>query len=752
MEKNERYDYYNHLTGLNKWSFSSKKNPDKIINVSDGPSGIRRDRPISAPVTDSDENYLNYVCFPTPSAIAASFDKNVAYKVGTYLAKECLNSNTQILLAPAINIKASTLCGRNFEYFSEDSCLTGVMASNEIKGLGDYNVGACLKHYALNSKELGRRTVSAEVSKRAINDTYLKAFNYVLRNNDVAAIMTSYNKVNGEYVPESSYMMNKLRNVFKYDGLVMSDWNAVSNRPLTIHLGLDLEMPKSKYDNDYLDNGYGKVFNDEDLIRNDDRIDKVCSKYYNNEIYTLDLGKLHYKAVELANETMVLVKNEKNFLPLDDKDKLLVIGEFASAPTFVGNGSGYVTGYRKKTFLDILNEKEIDYTFLQGYDKRGLIVDYNDIKKLHYKKVLVFLGQYDEGEGKDRDNISLTESQINLISMLKKYKIKFATVVITGSVVDIKDTYEASKAMMISYFAGEGQAEAIFNNLYGIHNPCGRLPETWISDVNQNPLNTEVLRKDDYYMYYDNDIYVGYKYYDKYKTEGFMLKFGYGLSYSTFKVSDGKFDLLKDRVKVSIDVKNTSKVDGAIILQLYVRKVHSTIYRPVRELKDFNKLYLEPKEKKTMTLEVLFEDLKAYKEEIDDYALEDGLYEFMVADSLDNIYAHATIMINGVSFNYHKEPISLKRKEISSEYTIDSPIGSLFNNEYFKEYVKNKNLPIDIANFETIYKDYVNEPIRLLVSELNVNLSTQDLFDLVLNMNNSDKELNKHLNYEYLKD
>lgn len=750
MEKNERFDYYNHSTGLSEWTFSSKEHPDRIIRVNDGPSGLRRERSSSLPIYDYDDNNIKNVCLPTPSAVAASFDKKVAYEVGNCLAKQCLSVNTHIILAPSMNLKVSPLCGRNFEYFSEDPYLTGILAASEVKGIQEYGVGATIKHYALNSREFSRRIVSSEVSKRALNETYLSAFNYVIKHASPSSIMTSYNKVNGEYVPESFYMMNRLLNTMSFKGLVMSDWVAISNRAVSMHYGLDLEMPKSKVDNEYIDLGYNKIFNDEDLIRNDKRLDEISEKYGNNKIHELNNGKLHYKAVSLASKSIVLAKNEKNTLPFDVKDKVLVLGEFASNPVFVGTGSGSVSAYRKKSFIDILTEKDIKFKYLQGYDKKDILVKYEEIKKSHCKKIVLFIGQYEEGEDKDREDIELTQSQLKLIALLKEHKVKFTTVVITGSVLNIEEVYNASKALVISYLAGEGQAEAIFNNLYGIYNPSGRLPETWISSLDQNPFNKEMTDKNIYYMYYDNDIYVGYKYYELNKSDKFMLPFGYGLSYSTFSYDNAQFNLENDKVTATIEVTNTSKIDGEAVLQLYVRKVHSNIYRPLKEMKDFDKVMVKAKDKATMHFEVELDELKAYRTETDKMELEDGLYEFLIADGLENVYANASIMLNGVKFYIIKKPAKLDRKEISNNYTINSPIGSLFNNQYFKEYVKNMNLPIDADNFEKLYVQYRNEPLRLMLLEPSMNLSIYQLNDLVANLNNSERELSKHVNYEYL--
>ena len=339
MDRNERYERYKYLTGLSAWEIASYSDPSNVMILNDGPSGLRK--PLKNGFTEQNE-VIKTVCMPTPSALAASFDEEACYESGELIAKECLHHKTNILLAPGINIKRYVMCGRNFEYFSEDPYLTGTLAARYVNGLEDNGVGACVKHYACNSQEHGRTINSSEVSLRALNEIYLRAFKYTLKYSKPSSIMTSYNRINGVYVNESEYLLQKkLRNEYGFDGLIMSDWCAVSDKGKTFRTGLNIEMPLAKMSYEFMDRGYGESFDDEDLIKLDNEIHKTISKFKDTEpLESLDLDKLHSQAVSVADKTIVLVKNEDAYLPVKKQEKLLVLGYFANHARFVGKGSG----------------------------------------------------------------------------------------------------------------------------------------------------------------------------------------------------------------------------------------------------------------------------------------------------------------------------------------------------------------------------------------------------------------------------
>ena len=748
MEKQERYERYKYLTGLSAWEIASYSDPSNVMILNDGPSGLRK--PLKNGFTEQNE-VIQTVCMPTPSALAASFDTDVCYSSGELIAKECLHHGTNILLAPGINIKRYVMCGRNFEYFSEDPYLTGVLAAQYVRGLEENGVGACVKHYACNSQEHGRTVNSSEVSLRALNEIYLRGFKYTLKYSSPSSIMTSYNRINGVYVNESEYLLQKkLRDEFGFRGLIMSDWCAVSDKGKTFRTGLNIEMPLAKMSYDFMDRGYGKTFDDEDLIKLDDEIHNTISKFKDTKpLEELDLDKLHNRAVSVADKTVVLVKNEGKYLPVSREDKILVLGYFANHARFVGKGSGWVNAYKETTFLDVLDSDGIKYDFLECYDEEKVTVTREELAKYQgYDKVLLFLGQYqsDESEGIDRSTIDLRGQQIEVLHMVKEIFGSFATVLVSGSVVNVKDAFHLSDSMLITYLAGEGQSEAIYNNLYGYHNPSGRLPETWISSLDQNPINAEYARRDIYHTYYHDDIFVGYRYYDL-QDNGFILPFGYGISYSDFSYSDFSYRTVGERIEISLNITNESDIDGEDVIQIYIGKEDSDIYRPKKELKAFGKAFVKAHTTERMTLMVDVDDVKSYRDLTDSFELEDGKYQVYVALSSERILDKADISLSGVKFEKQPAPKRLEKREVPTKYTLDTPAGILFENELFKKYVRENNLPIDVDDFEKRFFWIDSKALRVTICDGDINISYEDMEGLVDYLNEN-SEINRSINFD----
>ena len=749
MDKSERYNRYKYLTGLSAWEIASYRDPSKVLILNDGPSGLRK--PLKNGFTEQNE-VIQTVCMPTPSALAASFDEKACYETGELIAKECLHHKTNILLAPGINIKRYVLCGRNFEYFSEDPYLTGILASAYVNGLEDNNVGACVKHYACNSQEHGRTVNSSEVSLRALNEIYLRGFKYTLKYSNPSSIMTSYNRINEVYVNESEYLLQKkLRGEFGFKGLIMSDWCAVSNKGVTFKTGLNIEMPLSKMSYEITDRGYGKTFDEEDLIKLDDEIYNTVSKFNNTkQLEELNLDELHNQAVSVANKTVVLAKNDNNYLPISNSDRILVLGYFANHARFVGKGSGWVNAYKITTFLDVMDSCNVGYDFLECYDEEKITVTLEDLRKYQnkYDKVLLFLGQYqhDESEGIDRSTIELRPQQIEVLKMVKEVFDSFATVLVSGSVVNVKDVFNLSSSMMITYLAGEGQSEAIYNNLFGLNNPSGRLPETWISSLDQNPINKEYARRDIYHTYYHDDIYVGYRYYDL-QDNGFILPFGYGLSYSKFAYSDFSYSISNKKIEISLNITNESDIDGEDVIEIYIGKKASDIYRPIKELKAFKKAFVKAGATERVTVEVDIDDIKSYRESTDSFELEDGVYEVYVALNTDLIINEAQIRLDGVKFEEQLKPKQLEQKEVPSKYTLDTPAGILFENDVFKKYVKDNNLPIDVENFEKKLFWIDSKALRVTIGDGDINI-TYEQMERLIDYLNEHSEINRSINFD----
>ena len=749
MKKQERYERYKYLTGLSAWEIASYSEPESVIVLNDGPSGLRK--PMKNGFTEQNE-IIKTVCMPTPSALAASFDEEACYESGALIAKECLHHGTNILLAPGINIKRYVMCGRNFEYFSEDPYLTGKLAAGYVRGIEDNGVGACVKHYACNSQEHARTINSSQLSLRALNEIYLRAFKYTLKYSAPSSIMTSYNRINGEYVNESEYLIKKkLRGEYGFRGLIMSDWCAVSDKGRTFSTGLNIEMPLSKMSYDYMDRGYGDSFTDEDLLLLDKEILATALRFKNTKkLEKLDLDELHSQAVSVAEKTVVLAKNDNNYLPLRRKNRILVLGYFANHSRFVGGGSGWVNAHKDTTFLDVLDENKVEYDFIQCYDEEGVSVTKDELNELRakYDKVLLFLGQYqaDESEGVDRRTIDLRPQQIEVLRMAKEAFHNLATVLVSGSVVNISEIFGLSDAMMITYLAGEGQSEAIFNNLFGIHNPSGRLPETWISSLDQNPINKEYARRDIYHTYYHDDVFVGYRYYDMH-ADGFMLPFGYGLSYSHFSYSDVSYALDGQKIVVSLTVKNDSKLDGEDVIEIFVGKKESDIYRPIKELKAFKKLFVRAGESERVTIELDVDDLKSYRDATDSLELESGEYEIYPAKDSSNIIDVGKITLEGVEFEPCREPIKLEMLAAPEKYSLNSPAGILINNSAFEEYVSRSGLPIDTRDLYRKMPWIESKALRVTICDGDMNI-TFEAMEALVDYLNTHSPINKNINFD----
>ncbi len=690
MKKAERMDRYTYTMGLNSWEVAPYRGKDlpKIV-MNDGPCGVRK--PLIQDF-DNQGDILVSVCMPNPSALAASFDQEAVYENGRLLAEDCLSKNVHILLAPGVNIKRNALCGRNFEYFSEDPYLSGILGSQYVRGLEENGAGACVKHYCCNNQEFRRKGVSSQVSLRALNEIYLRPFSLVCRYGNPTALMTSYNQVNDEYPGESYYLLQKkLRQEFAFKGMVMSDWCGVYDKAAAIRNGMNLEMPISLRTPEYDESLYRKGgFSEQDLLRRDKEYFRAVKKFYAPRPKAdYDMDAIHEKAVGIAEETMILIKNKRDYLPFKASEKILVIGYLASHSRFVGGGSGWVNAYKKESVLDVFDRFKVAYDFIEGYDRSHLLLNEEDLKDKvgKYDKVLLFLGQFDEdeSEGWDRKGIDLSLPQKETVKLVRKVLGKFAAVVITGSVVNLKEVYASSQAAMISYLAGEGQSEAIYRNLYGLHNPCGRLPETWISSLHQHPLYRAYLKYDPYYTFYREDIFVGYRYYDLH-ARGFLLPFGYGLSYSSFAYADFRVVRKRKEVICSLKVKNVSEVAGSDVVQVYASLPDSNIYRPVKELKGFAKVHLLPNEEKTVKIVIPLDDLASYCEEADAMIVERGNYRFLFAKNAREIlHVSSPVSVPGKTFDVHRTPKRIPDKRAEKKFRYDTPVPCAFASPVFEK-------------------------------------------------------------------
>lgn len=727
MDINDRKRNYRYFMGLSAWEIGCDDNTIRPIVVNDGPLGLRK------PAINDFENQgdvLETVCMLSPSALAASFSKQVCYENGRFLALDCLSKDVDVILAPGINIKRNALCGRNFEYFSEDPFLTGILASQYILGLEENGGAACVKHYAANNQEAYRLTNSSELSLRALNEIYLRAFAYVIEHASPSLLMTSYNRINGVFVNESPYMIQKkLRQDFKYEGLIVSDWTGVVHKGKTIKTGLDVEMPVSKRTPEFIDQFYGIDFDDEDILKRREEVIKGVKKLALKERKKIeyDFDLVHSSSIKLAEESFVLLKNENNYLPFKKDKKALVIGYFASHPRFVGGGSAWVKTHQTISYLDALKKSNIPFDFIEGYDIDKYLLDEVSLidKFKQYDQILVFVGQYesDEYEGWDRSGLSLHKEQLQLLDFLNKNHINYASVVVTGSVVDISSLKENSSSIIIGYLSGEGMYEALRNTIYGDNNPSGRLPETWIATLDANPIYKDLIKNNVYYSYYDDDIYVGYRYYDKLENKPLLnYEFGEGLSYSTFSYDDFEIDYDGKDVNISLTIHNLSNIDGKDVIQIYVGKKDSTIYRPIKELKTIEKVLINGNSKQRVTISIPYNDLASYDIESDLFKVEKGIYQIYIAKSTKEIIYSSDVEINGDELIENKEPPHLPRKEDPIEFDITTPVEIALNDEKFIQLIKERNPSLDVREFFNNHAWMLKEPIKNITfnAELNI--------------------------------
>ena len=624
------------------------------VMVSDGPHGLRKqDLEDTHPgVNDS----IKAVCFPTACATACSFDRDLIYKMGEALGNECQAENVSVLLGPAANIKRSPLCGRNFEYFSEDPYLASQIAGAEIKGVESKNIGTSLKHFAANNQEYRRMSVSAEIDERTFREIYLAAFEDAVKEGKPSTLMCSYNRINGVFSSENRYLLTDiLRDEWGYEGFVMSDWGAVNDRPEGVYAGLDLEMPG------------GNVTNDAEIVKAvkegrldeavlDTTVERILNfifRYYDNRIEaTFDREADHALAQKVAEESIVLLKND-GLLPLSSDKKIAFIGKFAEKPRFQGGGSSHINCFKTTSALEAVKDMA-NVTYAQGYDVIEDVVDdtllseaVNAAKEAEVAVIFAGLPDKFECEGYDRDHMRMPNCQNTLISEILKIQKNVVVVLHNGSPIEMPWADDVN-AILEAYLCGQAVGGACVNLLFGKANPCGKLAETFPYKLEDNPsfLNFPGNGKT---VEYREGVFIGYRYYDT-KKMPVRFPFGHGLSYTTFEYSDMQLcaDEINDTdtLTVSLKVKNTGDMAGKEIVQLYVADKTNATNRPAKELKNFVKVYLEPGEEKTVEMTLNKRSFAWYNTEINDWYAATGDYEIIAAASCEDIRLTKTVHVN----------------------------------------------------------------------------------------------------------
>ncbi len=661
------------------------------VMVSDGPHGLRK----QAEAEEGDHLGINdsitAVCFPAGCAVASSFDRDLIRQMGEAIGDECQAENVSVVLGPAVNIKRSPLCGRNFEYFSEDPYFAGEMAASYIKGVQSKDVGVSIKHFALNSQEHERMSGSSEADERTIREIYFPAFETAVKEADPWTVMCSYNRINGVFASENEWLLTKvLRDDWGFQGYVMSDWGAVNDRVEGLKAGLDLEMPASGGSNDALiveavKNG---TLSEETLDLAVERILRKIFAYEDKKRGGIfDREKDHAKAAQIAEDSMVLLKNEDGILPLKKDKKTVFIGEFAVKPRFQGGGSSHINCFK---ISDVLSEakKQTEILYAKGFPADRDEENVKDFEEAlaaakEADQVVVFAGLPDsfESEGYDREHLRLPDCQNKLIEKLAQINPSLTVVLHNGAPVEMPWA-DKVKGILEAYLGGEAVGIALCRLLFGQANPGGHLAETF-------PLRLEDTPCFEYYpgkrgkALYAERIFTGYRYYEKKKMK-VLFPFGHGLSYTTFELEGMKIERSgekdTDPVIVSVKVTNTGNVAGKAVVQLYVSDLTGTELRPEKELKGFAKVLLEPGETKNISMELTYRSFAYYSTELNDWFAPGGKYEILLGFSSEDIRAKQTVTLQAAK----KLPLKVDQT---------TTVGELMARPQLKEVIDQEIMP-----------------------------------------------------------
>ena len=624
------------------------------VMVSDGPHGLRKqdEKGDHLGINDS----IKAVCFPPAVLSACSFDRGLMEEMGKAIGREAQANDVSVVLGPAVNIKRSPLCGRNFEYYSEDPYLAGEIAAAFVKGVQSQHVGTSIKHFAANNQEYRRMSSSSEVDERTLREIYFPAFETAVKKAQPCTFMCSYNQINGTFASENKWLLTDvLRGEWGFKGYVMSDWGAVNDRVKGLEAGLELEMPASGGDNDAMIVKAVKdgALEEKILDQAVERILRIIFEYADHrkpQEFTME--KDHEEAQHIAEESMVLLKNENHILPLKTSEKAAFIGGFARNPRFQGGGSSHINCFKT---TNVLNSVPCDaqVVYAEGfpadrdfYDKA--LADEAVKAAAEADTAVIFAGLPEsfESEGYDRSHMRLPECQNRLITEILKVQPNTVIVLHNGSPVEMPWLGEI-KGLLETYLGGQAGGAAAANILYGKINPSGKLAETMPLKLSDNPsyLNFGGGEK----VEYREGIFVGYRYYDT-KEMDVAFPFGYGLSYTTFAYSNLKLSMEnpteKDTVMVSADVTNTGKSAGKEVVQLYIRDLTGSAIRPEKELKGFEKVFLEPGETKTVTMELNKRSFAWYNTKLHDWFAASGDYEILVGASSRDIRLTETLHLN----------------------------------------------------------------------------------------------------------
>lgn len=633
------------------------------VMVSDGPHGLRKqdDEADHLGVNDS----IKAVCFPAGCATASSFSRETVQSLGETIGTECQAEGVSTVLGPAMNIKRSPLCGRNFEYYSEDPFLSTEIAGALVHGVQSKNVGTSPKHFMANNQEYHRMTSSSEMDERTMREIYLASFEGMVRKEKPWTIMNSYNRLNGTYLCENKEMLTDiLRNEWGFDGYVMTDWGAMNDRVTALKAGCDLEMPASNgiTDAEIVEAVREGTLSEEILDQACERILNIVYRFEENrdKEAVFDLEKDHETARKIEEECIVLLKNEDSILPLKKDVKAAFIGKYAEAPRYQGGGSSHINSFKVESALDAVKAREAgcgtdaaNVVYAKGFDDAKDETDEALLKEAveaakNADAAVIFAGLPDsfESEGYDRKHMRLPDCQNRLIQAVAEVQPNTVVVLHNGSPVEMP-WIDQVKAVVEAYLGGQAVGGAVVNVLYGDVNPSGRLAETFPLRLEDTPCYLTYGGEHDKSVYSEG-VFVGYRYYVS-KDMKVLFPFGHGLSYTTFEYSNLVLDQKEMKesgaLKVSVDVTNTGACAGKEVVQLYVSAKESAMKRPVRELRGFDKVELQPGETKTVSFTLDRRAFAYWSVQIHDWHVESGVYEIQIGKSAQEIILTETVQV-----------------------------------------------------------------------------------------------------------
>ena len=679
------------------------------ICLTDGPHGLRKKRPDGKAVLNGLGDSEISTCFPPAATSANSFNPDLMNQMGIAMGIECNHYDVNVILGPAMNIKRNPLCGRNFEYFSEDPLLSGVMASALTKGIESRNVGTSLKHYAANNNEANRYFGNSVLDDRTLREIYLRGFERVVKEAKPSTVMCAYNQVNGEFASEHKELLTDiLRHEWGFDGVVMSDWGAVNDRVKGVQAGLDLEMPGDVGHNrqvivDAYNSGELNIEDLDEAVRNVLNMINKTLEHDHPEIDFLAHAEISKK---LSLEAAVLLKNENNILPLNKNGKYLVIGELFEKMRYQGAGSSLIRPWKTISPKEAFEQNKIDFKYFKGYKVLEFEVNQELQEEAlqhtsNYETILFFggLSELAESEGLDRKTLSLPANQVELLNMLSSLGKNIILIMYGGSPVIIP-AYENIGAILNMYLPGQMGGESTFDIMFGNECPSGRLAETWPLSEQDIPFNNEFTKTNN--DLYKEGLFVGYRYFNSFN-QTVRFPFGYGLSYTKFKYDNFITYIENNQIVVKVDITNVGEYKGKEVCQVFIKAPTTNVIKPNHELRGFTKVELDPNQTKTAIVRINIDDLKIFMNK--KWALERGTYQIEICKN-----ANQVLLV---------KEIELKSKDIiipnEFEYTIYSNYDRFIKmtDEEFKtvsgkdfvhiEYKKPYDLNTPLSSYKTFW-------------------------------------------------